>query len=83
MSFSVRNNPKLLLFYFFTISSLDTIKELALSPLNIEAFNTAGKGLEKGLSPTLDIIVDKYSDAADSDAPDEHITRIKEGKIAK
>ena len=63
--------------------SLDTIEELALSPLSIEAFNTAGKGLEKGLSPTLDIIVDKYSDAAESDAPDEHVTRIKEGKIAK
>ena len=64
-------------------TSLDTIEELAHSPLDIEAFNTAGKGLERGLSPILDLIVDKYSDAADSDAPAEHVTRIKEGKIAK
>ena len=63
--------------------SLDTIEELAHSPLNVEAFNPAGKGLDRGLSPTLDLIVDKYSDAADSEAPDEHVTRIKEGKIAK
>ena len=49
----------------------------------MEAFNPSGKGLDKGLSRNLDLIVDKYSDAADSDAPEEHITRIKEGKIAK
>ena len=71
---------------FFHVSqptSLDSIEDLAHSSLDIEAFNTAGKGLERGLSPILDLIVDKYSDAADSDAPAEHVTRIKEGKIAK
>ena len=40
-------------------------------------------GLDKGLSPTLDLLVDKYFTIPDPENPDGAIIRLKEGKIAR
>ena len=40
-------------------------------------------GLDKGLSPTFDVLVDKYFTIPDPENPDGAITRLKEGKIAR
>lgn len=61
----------------------DTLEELAHSPLTIEVLNKGGMGLDKGLSPILDLLVDKYFTIPDPENPDGAMTRIREGKIAR
>ena len=63
------------------IKSLDTITELAESPLKIETRMKSGMGLDKGLSPTYDLLVDKYFEI--SDGLDQSITRLSQNEIAR
>ena len=57
--------------------------ELAHSPLTIEVLNKGGMGLVRGLSPVLDLLVDKYFTIPDPGNPDGAMSRIREGKIAR
>ena len=59
--------------------SVDTIKELAHSPLIVETSSKGGKGLEKGLSLTLDLLVDKYFTIPNSDDPDKEFIPMRKG----
>ena len=61
----------------------DNIEELAHSPLMVETSSKTGKGLEKGLNPTLDLLVDKYFTLPESDDPDEDIIRFRESNTAR
>ena len=69
--------------HFLVVQFADTFEELAHSPLTIEVLNKGGMGLDKGLSPTFDVLVDKYFTIPDPENPDGAITRLKEGKIAR
>ena len=63
------------------IQSLDTIGELAESPLQIETRMKSGMGLDRGLSPIYDLLVDKYFEI--SDGLDKSITRLNQNEIAR
>ena len=63
--------------------SLDTFEKLAHSSLIIETYKKSGMGLDRGLSPTFDLLVDRYFEIADTQNPDGALTRVKEGKIAR
>ena len=62
---------------------LDTFKKLAQSSLIIVTYKKSGMGLEKGLSPTFDRLVERYIEIADLENPNSAISRVKEGKIAR
>ena len=61
----------------------DTFEELAHSSLIIETYKKSGMGLDKGLSPTFDLLVDKYFEISDSQNPMGAMTRVREGKTAR
>ena len=62
----------------------DTFEELAQSHLIIESFQKkSGMGLYKGLSPTFDLLVEKYFEISDPQNPDGAITRVRDGKTAR
>ena len=62
---------------------LDTLEELAHSPLVIETLGKYGMGLDKGLSPTIDLLVAKYFTTHDKDNPNGVIERLRNREIAR
>ena len=69
--------------FFITLTLLDTLEELARSTLIIETDKKSGMGLEKGLSQTYDLLIERYFEAADFENPNGALTRVKEGKSAR
>lgn len=67
--------------YFHSIPPLDTIEELAVSSLLIETRLKSGMGLDRGLSPIYNMLVDKYIEI--HDGLDESLTRLGQNKIAR
>ena len=61
----------------------DTFEKLAHSSLIIETYKKSGMGLDKGLSPTFDLLVDRYFEISDSQNPNGAMTRVREGKTAR
>ena len=49
----------------------------------IETYKKSGMGLDKGLSPTFDLLVDRYFEISDSQNPMGAMTRVREGKTAR
>ena len=66
---------------YATLSPLDTLQELAESSLAIETRSKSGMGLDRGLSPIYDLLVDKYFTTPDG--LQGSITRLKQNKIAR
>ena len=64
-----------------TLSPLDTLQELAESSLAIETRSKSGMGLDRGLSPIYDLLVDKYFTTPDG--LQGSFTRLKQNKIAR
>ena len=56
---------------------------MAHSSLIIETYKKSGMGLDKGLSPTFDLLVDRYFEISDSQNPNGAMTRVREGKTAR
>ena len=56
---------------------------MAYSSLIIETYKKSGMGLDKGLSPTFDLLVDRYFEISDSQNPMGAMTRVREGKTAR
>ena len=56
---------------------------MAHSSLIIETYKKSGMGLDKGLSPTFDLLVDRYFEISDSQNPLAAMTRVREGKTAR
>ena len=62
---------------------LDAFEELAHSSLIIVSYNKkSGLGLERGLSPTFDLLVDRYIETGDLENPNMSLVYVKEGKIS-
>ena len=59
------------------------MEEHAHSPFKIETLNKGGMGLTKGISPTLDLLVDKYFTIPDPENPQGVVTRLKDGEVAR
>ena len=49
----------------------------------IETYKKSGMGLDRGLSPTFDLLVDRYFEIADSHNPDGAICRVRKGQTAR
>ena len=49
----------------------------------IETYKKYGMGLERGLSPIFDLLVERYFETADPENPTGAVTRVREGKIAR
>ena len=62
---------------------LDTFEKLAQSKLIIETDKKSGMGLEKGLSQTFDLLVERYFEIPDLENPKGAISRVKEGISAR
>ena len=56
---------------------------MAHSSLIIETYKKSGMGLDKGLSATFDLLVDRYFEISDPQNQNGAVTRVKEGKIAR
>ena len=59
-----------------------TFDRLAHSPLLIKTHIKSGMGLKRNLSPTFDMLVDKYFEIEDKEDKNRVIVDLMEGKIA-
>ena len=61
----------------------DSFEELADSSLILVSYNKkSGIGLERGMSPTFDRLVDRYIETADLENPNMVLSYVKAGTIA-
>ena len=59
----------------------DTRQGLAESPIIVETYSKSGLGLDKGLSPTYDLLVDKYFTT--TDGQEGVFSRLRENNCAR